>query len=527
MSKTSGSKYAPVYSFRDQFDESDIQSDSSLSRNGSLTTVVSRRGREPISGDVSTNAAIAGGATGIAAFGVSLGALAGLSRNLGAGSREATSDEVSRIRSSMEESGKKYIYTDDSTGAYQLRGGPGAKKLKPNVKGLEDKNSVNINIPHFQTSSIRQDTRAVLAHELGHAQGSGNLQKLMPVTRIGLMGMGIPMALGTNYMAHSSDKNIRRASVVAPILLAAPGLAEEARASINARRHLKSLGMWDNSDRNQLLAAYATYFGAWGAPALMSSAANYYVHRKKTREEDEKANGEQMNKKASLSEYLDATQIKREDTDAYLRYLGRWHDHHDAQMNPKFGVKFAHTRADAQVDMEKVAFLGGLASRAASATGRAVGGGARMAGSAVNRVSQAGSRISQIGAAGRSRMASAKNSIIGSYNQGRHGSVMGNAAQFEAKTLAANPNLAGPRKPFQAIGKPQVEYAPKSGVESLKERLSAASSGAKDRFSKLDPRAQTAAKVGAGVVGAYGAYRVGKGAYNRFADNREQQERYR
>jgi hypothetical protein len=248
-----------------------------------------------------------------------------------------------------------------------------------------------------------------------------------------------------------------------------------------------------------------------------------------------------MKKKANLSEYLDAIQIKREDTDAYLRYLTKWHDHHDAQMNPKFGVKFAHTRADAVVDMEKVAFLGGLARGAGAMAGRVSGGvnraaqgGARMIGSGVNRASSAAGNLSRWASTKRQAVSGVKSNVVGAYNQARHGSVHGGREAFERATLNANPSLGNAAKPFSTIGKPKMEPPPPRPkpileaagdkyrekvapvVDDLKARAKDNMSYAKDKYSQMSPAAQRAAKVGGAAVGAYGAYRAGKGVYNRF-----------
>jgi hypothetical protein len=294
--------------------------------------------------------------------------------------------------------------------------------------------------------------------------------------------------------------------------------------------------------------------------------------------------GVSMNKKASLSDYLSATQLKREDTDAYLRYLTKWQDHHENQMNPNYPVKFAHTRADADVDMEKVAFLGGLArgagrlvgggtamaGRAAAGTsaaaGRVVGGGARMASS----VATGGARAAGGVVGGGARMANAAGSAVsgaknsasqwvanrrqsgaafrqnlkGAYNQGRHGSVHGNAAAFEAKTLAANPSLGNAsRKAFDTIGKPEVVAPPKPLLSSLSEkasggynairdkagpRIGGGMDNVRDKFTNMSPNTSKnlgRAAKGAGLaVGAYGTYRAGKAIYDKVKQSRESSE---
>lgn len=257
-----------------------------------------------------------------------------------------------------------------------------------------------------------------------------------------------------------------------------------------------------------------------------------------------------MNKKANLTEYLNATQIKREDTDAYMRYLTKWLDHHDTQMNPNFGVKFAHTRADAVVDLEKVAVLGGLARGVGAMAGRVSGGinraaqgGARMIGSGVNRASSAAGNISQWAANKRQAVAGAKSGMAGAYNQARHGSIHGGREAFERATLNANPSLANPSKPFSTIGKPAMQPPPpaqkpllQSASEKFSEKVGPALNNAKaavtenagylkDRYSQMSPQAQKALKVGGGVAGAYGAYKAGRGVYNRFQNSRDQ-ERY-
>lgn len=256
-----------------------------------------------------------------------------------------------------------------------------------------------------------------------------------------------------------------------------------------------------------------------------------------------------LTKKASLEDYLNVTQLKREDTEAYLRYLTKFHDHHEAQENPKFPVKFAHTRADAPIDMEKVAFLGGLArgvgsavGKGSAAAGRIVGGGARMAGSAVNRASTAKSSLGQWAANKRQAVGGMGSKLRGAYNEGRHGSVMGSPAQFEAATLKNNPNLAGTRPQAQrtygpgaparqAPQKPILERASdavggKVGPTWDKAKSSAKSNlnYAKSRYSQLSPNAKTGVKVGAGLAAAYGGYKAGKAVHNRFQENRAQRE---
>lgn len=268
-----------------------------------------------------------------------------------------------------------------------------------------------------------------------------------------------------------------------------------------------------------------------------------------------------MNKKASVQEWLDATQIKREDTDAYLRYLTRWHDHHEAQYNPKFPVKFANTRADKdlEMDMEKVAVLGGIArmaGRGAALGSRAVSGASNFAGNQARRFAD----MRQSGSSGVSALrrrvgegiSSVKRNAVENYNMGRYGNKM-SPSQFQANVLKNNPNLAGVKKtiggPSLANAAPKTVAAPtinpaktvagvaqgagskgpalKGLVDSAAPHVNKAKQFARENldyakglYNNASPGVQRGAKIGAGVIGAYGAYKAGRAAYNRFEDAR-------
>lgn len=252
-----------------------------------------------------------------------------------------------------------------------------------------------------------------------------------------------------------------------------------------------------------------------------------------------------MQKKASVQEYLDSVQMKREDTDAYLRYLTRWHDHHDNQYNPSFGIKFANTRPDADLNIgiEKVAILGGIARMA----GRGVALGNKGIAGASNFAGNQARRLSALRQAGAQRSAAMKRNIVENYNMGRHGSRYGNAASFEAATLKNNPRFASAATPRATIPSAAPKTIPSAApktvtptptpsastgsqgpalkraveaanpyVDKAKSAIGANVDYAKSMYRNASPNVQRGAKIGAGVIGAYGAYKAGRAAYNRF-----------
>jgi len=116
---------------------------------------------------------------------------------------------------------------------------------------------------------------AVLAHEMGHATGFGaskpysgfiGLSRLLggtsPAEVLGAgKGTGLDLPLGTTTLGALAGRAAKSPKVagLAALLLSAPWLLDEIRASFRARRALKQLGGWDPAAKKTLTRGFTSY----------------------------------------------------------------------------------------------------------------------------------------------------------------------------------------------------------------------------------------------------------------------------
>lgn len=109
------------------------------------------------------------------------------------------------------------------------------------------------------------NTAAVLAHELGHSDIDSKLPgRLLQTPSMLVKGVGSQVATGAGlYAGLTGDKDLKRKALWGSALSAAPNLAAEAGASVNALRRLHGVG----ASKKQLLSAVGQLAPAFGTYA--------------------------------------------------------------------------------------------------------------------------------------------------------------------------------------------------------------------------------------------------------------------
>lgn len=140
----------------------------------------------------------------------------------------------------------------------------------------------------------------ILAHELGHATGSGN----QPALHIGRGVSNLAhnaLGLGSYYSGYragtartqeeiDSARRLNRRLSAAQLATALPTLAEEARASIRAHGLSKKL-TGQGVNKKLLAAAYGTYLSGGVLPTLITNRVNESLLRQREKQLQERARG--------------------------------------------------------------------------------------------------------------------------------------------------------------------------------------------------------------------------------------------
>lgn len=131
------------------------------------------------------------------------------------------------------------------------------------------------------------DNLATLMHEAGHAQGTGVLRHARAVG--GIAGMPLKwLGLGGGLLAEDPRKRqaLYGASLAGTAMQTLPTLAEEGRATLDAFRSAKRLGLSGRMNKGTLAKAYGTYLAGTVAGHAIPAAISLkgYLNAKKETE---------------------------------------------------------------------------------------------------------------------------------------------------------------------------------------------------------------------------------------------------